>query len=1750
MRFILPILSLVCSLVACTRPSAIELIRYIDTRVGTDANSVYVDGRYGKGSEEYGQTLPAVLEPNGMNFWTPQTRDTERKCIAPYYYRDSLFQGFRNSHWIVGGCTQDYGSMTLFPSTDVDHLQPEDRATPFRHAGEKATPSYYSVSLDQSGIRAELTARSRSAIFRFTYPKDAPACLIVNPNSDEGEGYIELDTLKKEIRGYNPVHRIYQGWGKPAGFSGHFVIRFQDTPLAFGTFSKDTVIRGGTAIGKARGIGVYVQFAPREKPLLVRAASSFTDYEGAVKNLEAEIPEADFDKTRKELEKIWEQRLSRVQVSTGDTQLARLFYGALYRASFLPRVISDADGRYPAFSTGEPVLQSSRPHYDDFSMWDTYRALHPLLTILEPGRSADMMQSLTDKYTQGGWLPIFPCWNSYTAAMIGDHCVAAMGDAWVKGVRNFDMDRAYEGMRKNAFETPSNPEEYANGMGRRALQSYLRYGYIPLEDPVKEAFHTREQTSRTLEYAYDDFVLSQIALDLGREEDYKALQARSLNYRNVIDPATGYANGRHADGSFEKGTRPEVLARFITEGAPCHYSWYAPHDPYGLMCAMGGREQYVAKLDSLFDQNLYWHGNEPCHQVAYLYNYAGQPWKTQEQVRTILDTQYADAPGGLAGNDDAGQMSAWLVFSSLGFYPVCPGSPYYAIGSPQFDKAVLSLENGRRFTLVTEKTGKDNRYIQSATLNGVPYTKNYFSHQDILRGGTLSFVMGDVPNPSWGSAPSDCPPSLLNESPGVAVWELGRRDGSTREFALAPDGYEHFLEKDFGYEDRYFVVGHSSLQEDFPYILPGPADAWGGTAWASGQRTHQVNILFQLGALEKCGGYTLEVNLADYARENPALVKLSVNGHPCKFRLGSDAATTLAFPLEEGVLREGGNEVIISVLEGSWIQFDRVALVGPAPLPVIAPKEAFVRNVFPADYELGDTQPLIVDVEQLEGEPLLQVKLDGKKIFSEKLEKGRYQFEAPMPAVLTETCSRYEVTVGKQTVAEGTVLRSPCRQQTYADYVDTRMGTAHSRWMIAPGPWMPFGMVKLSPDNQNQGWQAGYQPSLENVGCFSHVHEWTLGGLGVMPANGPLQTEVGDEQCPDEGYRSRMDKESEVAGIGYYSARLTDYDILAELTATTRCGLERFTFPAGSEDSRILLELHPQAEYDFSVEEAVCRQVSPTRIEGYSHQKSTRVWRKDADQDYTLHFVLEFDCPVKSLTSYRGGELWVLGLDTGAQPVVQMMSAISPVSIANARENLRVELQEPFGWDFDAVVAHQADVWNALLGRIEIETTNRLDKQRFYNHMYRSLCGRTIWSDANGEWVSTDGVVRRVANPETDVMISSDAFWNTFWNLNQLWNLVTPEWSSQFVRTQLALYRANGWLGKGPAGLNYIPVMVAEHEIPLMVGAWQMGIRDFDAKLALEAAVKMESIPGQKVYKGFAGNRDLAAYLQHGYVPYDKGRFSNTMEYSFDNWAVGQLARSLGDTTTFRVFNERGSWWKQVMDQEGYCHMKDSTGAWLPDFDPFRSGANKQYVEGNGWQLSFFVPQDVSGLIDVIGKETFLQRLSWGFAQDEPWRYNAPGDQYWDHPVVHGNQQSMHFSFLFNYAGEPWNTQRWSRSILERYYGYGVANAYLGDEDQGQMSAWAVMASLGLFQMDGGCSCEPGYEIGSPLFKKAVIHLGGRYGRGQDFVIKAPAASRKNLYVTRARLNGKRLRSFRFPAGELLGGGELCLDMSATASNH
>lgn len=718
----------------------------IDTRVGTDAAVTKTAGLFGKGLEEHGQTLPAVGVPHGMNLWTPQTRDTEQKCIAPYYFSDQKLQGFRNSHWIVGGCTQDYGSMTLHAMSGDLRLSPASRATALDHLTEIARPDYYSVRLPEEKMTAEIAGLSRAGIFRFTYDEDGIGHLVVNPNSDEAEGTIEIDLAAREIRGSNPIHRIYQGWGKPTGASGHFVIKIPDNLeiLDYGTFSGDSQHKGNTYISQMPGIGAYISFKEKKgEPVVFKAGASFTSIEGARKNLQAEIPGWDFDRVRAESGRKWYERLGRIKVEGGTMEDRAKFYGSLYRCSLLPRVISDVDGKYPRFADGRQImLMESGDFYDDYSMWDTYRALHPLLTLIDPELSGEMMQSLVLKGEQGGWMPIFPCWGSYTAAMIGDHCAVAIADAAVKGVKNFDLKAAYRLLRRNAFEAPSTYEEYKDGMGRRALQSYLEYGYIPVEDGVKEAFHQREQTSRTLEYAFDDYALSRIAAMLGEKDDEKELLRRSANWRNVIDPQLGYANGRHADGSFMEGTDPFTFNPAITEGAPCHYTWYVPHDPQGLFELLGGSREAEEKLDSMFSEHRYWHGNEPCHQVAYLFNDLGRPDKTRWQVRDIIDTEYLNVPGGLSGNDDAGQMSAWLVFSAMGFYPVAPSKPEYYLSAPIFERVTIKPRGGKEFVITTpteyvESGGKGT--IRGARLNGEEIPLTRLNHNDIINGGTLEF---------------------------------------------------------------------------------------------------------------------------------------------------------------------------------------------------------------------------------------------------------------------------------------------------------------------------------------------------------------------------------------------------------------------------------------------------------------------------------------------------------------------------------------------------------------------------------------------------------------------------------------------------------------------------------------------------------------------------------------------------------------------------------------------------------------------------------------------------------------------------------------------------------------------------------------------------------------------------------------------------------------------------------------------------
>lgn len=801
--------------------------------------------------------------------------------------------------------------------------------------------------------------------------------------------------------------------------------------------------------------------------------------------------------------------------------------------------------------------------------------------------------------------------------------------------------------------------------------------------------------------------------------------------------------------------------------------------------------------------------------------------------------------------------------------------------------------------------------------------------------------------------------SGLCAAPTKTVWQIGEKNHSASELALSPDKYKEFLANDFGWEDRFYIIGLSSPQKDFPYVLPGPADHWGGTSYTAGIRTHVLNILFGMKEVPETDSWKLIIDLLDTHHEFPALFKITINGKSWKYALpkGSGKSIdgdysqikphTIEIPLNSGVIRKGSNSIALTSLEGSWILFDDIRLMGPdnAELNEVN-KSVYLRDVKAADFQTTSpvAQPLLVDIEHLSGHPLLEVKVDGKKILEQRLEKGRYILEAPMPVVKSPKTSHYIISADGAILDKGMIRRAPHNTITLADYIDTRMGTAHSRWMIAPGPWMPFSMVKLSPDNQDSGWQSGYDPSFESIGTFSHIHEWTMAGLGIMPANGPLKTEIGSQSSlvkDANSYRSAIDKTSEETKVGYYKVDLTDYQIKAELTATSRCGFQRYTYPQ-DKDARVMIDLKIPSEYDYQIVEGSIKQTGARRIEGFSKQLSKNVWSADADQNYTIYFVIEFNKDIKKFGGWHDHTLWETDtmtasypqrfgcyaeFDTTDHPEVMVRSGISYVDMAGASNNLSNEIMEPFGWNFEAVRKHQSDSWNNILNRVRIYSNDYREKVRFYTNLYRAFC-RNTFSDADRRWVDAAGNIQKLDDPDA-VALGCDAFWNTFWNLNQVWNLIAPEWSSRWVKSQLAMYDANGWLAKGPSGMKYIPVMVAEHEIPLLVSTYQMGIRNYDAEKMFRAIVKMQTTPAQRVANGFAGNRDLETYLQHQYVPADKGRFSNTLEYSYDDWTVSQLAKALGKEEYYRTFSNRGNWWKNAINPAtGYAQMRYSNGEW------------------------------------------------------------------------------------------------------------------------------------------------------------------------------------------------------------------------------
>ncbi len=1039
-----------------------------------------------------------------------------------------------------------------------------------------------------------------------------------------------------------------------------------------------------------------------------------------------------------------------------------------------------------------------------------------------------------------------------------------------------------------------------------------------------------------------------------------------------------------------------------------------------------------------------------------------------------------------------------------------------------------------------------------------------------------------VPAVLWLAAPA------APAAEGQPLWQIGKPDRSAAEFALSTGEYTRFLEK-FGKPDHAYYIGLSRPEADWPYVLPGTADAWAGSNAPDGTGWNQMNTLAIGFVLERVAGggrCTLRIDLAGTHPQGPPRLLVTVNGNAferdlpaggsgdealaASFRAAKEQSVPVEFPASQ--LRKGYNEIALRIVRGSWLVFDALSLDAPPDARLAPAADTVIRSVAAAPYAVSGEKetPATVRVEVFRNgaRGKLEVEIEGGGTSELATEPGVQVLEVPAPASPAGKTTRVRLSAEGRLLEEAELGLAASRPATPADYVNPFNGTEHSRWMIAPGPWMPFGMVKLAPDNQGQGWCAGYEYHHGHIDCFSHIHEWTMAGLGMMPTVGPLRTRPGLDGA---GYSSRFDKSTERGGIGFYEVLLKDSGIRVELAATTRASLERFTFPA-SDSARVVFDFLIPSEYGMHVLGAKVRRTGPAEIEGTIQSDFPEVYY-NGDQRFDLHFVAQFSRPFDRLGGWQDQQVTpdakelsgtedcgvFVELKTSAGEGVLVRIGISLVSVENARLNLERELARPFKWDFAAVVEESRRAWDELLGRVEVESPDAREKTRFYTNLYRALVGRNTWSDVNGEWTDPEERRQKLVDPDA-VLLGCDAFWNTFWNLNQVMDLLAPEWSARWVKSQLALYDACGWLSKGPAGLEYISVMVAEHEIPLLVAAYQHGVKGVDAEKVLAAIVKMQTtLPQKHPGGGWVGNENLENYLRNGFVALDgpvvgqgtkaewgRSWCSNTFEYSYDDWCVSRMAQALGRKDLADQFLKRSRSWRNVFDTgTGFARPRKANGEWISPFDPFHSPG---FVEGNAWQYTWFVPHDVPGLVETMGRERFLARLNEAFEKSAPTRFNAAGERMDLYPINHGNQPSMQAAWLFNWAGKPWLSQKWTRAILDAYYGHNPADAYLGDEDQGQMSAWFVMSSMGLFQTDGGARVNPIYELGSPLYGKVAIHLSREHHGGKTFTIEARNASRANRYIQSANLDGKPLERWWIRQKEVLEGGRLVLELGPSPS--
>ncbi|HEY9007767.1 MAG TPA: GH92 family glycosyl hydrolase [Ohtaekwangia sp.] len=733
-----------------------DLTEYVDPIIGTASSPELSNGN----------TYPAIALPWGMNFWMPQTGKMGSGWA--YTYDGNRIKGFKQTHqpspWM-----NDYGQFSIMPVNGKIKLSEEERASWFSHKSEIAKPYYYSVYLADHHITTEIAPTERAAIFRFTFSKTDSATIVVDAFNHGS--YVKIIPAEKKIIGYTTRN----SGGVPQNFRNYFVMYF-DKPFTLSKTWSNHRIHDRYEI-TAEHAGAVVGFkTSHDEQVHVRVASSFISFEQAELNLK-EIGRDDFETVKQKGKDAWNKELSRVAVEGGTADQLRTFYSCLYRALLFPRKFYelDASGKVMHYS---PYNGKVLPGYmfTDTGFWDTFRSLFPFLNLMYPSLSANMQEGLVNAYKEGGWLPE---WASpgYRNIMIGSNSASIVSDAYIKGMRGYDVNALYEAVLKNSEQAGP-----LTAVGRAGVQYYNTLGYVPYDVDINE------NAARTLEYAYDDFAIYQLAKALGRPRKELSLFARRCqNYRNLFDTKTGLMRGRNKDGSFQKPFNPYKWGDAFTEGNSWHYTWSVFHDVQGLINLMGGKDRFVAKLDSVFtlppvfddsyyggviheiremqiaDMGQYAHGNQPIQHMIYLYNYAGQPWKAQYWVRETMKKLYRPTPDGYCGDEDNGQTSAWYVFSALGFYPVCPATDQYIVGTPLFRKVTLTLENGKQIVINAPENSDSHVYISEAKVNGEIYTKNWLSHTTLSQGATIDFKMSATPEKQRGTKEEDMPYSFSKD---------------------------------------------------------------------------------------------------------------------------------------------------------------------------------------------------------------------------------------------------------------------------------------------------------------------------------------------------------------------------------------------------------------------------------------------------------------------------------------------------------------------------------------------------------------------------------------------------------------------------------------------------------------------------------------------------------------------------------------------------------------------------------------------------------------------------------------------------------------------------------------------------------------------------------------------------------------------------------------------------------------------------